>query len=123
MIANRRTFEALRRLNELICAGKNIATEGLPPLEVSQSPEQPPPHVVFKQVMDDMESPNGSQVTHFGNSANEISGGNHRVDPSTSQEGLVMDKSGQDVNTGSLSRSGGVLAAKVLVVRGDVATA
>jgi hypothetical protein len=96
-------------------------------LETSQSSEQPPPHVVFKRVMDGMESPNGSQVTHLGNSANEISasappGGNRRADPSKSQEGLVINNSGQDANMGSLSRTGGVPAANVLVVRGDVAT-
>ena len=130
-LAKRRTNEALVRLNELRRAGKRFgniaAAKGHPTSETSQSSEQPPPHVVFKQVMDDMESPNGSQVTHLESPTNEISasaspGGNHRVDPSKSQEGLVINKSGQDVNMGPPSQTGGTLAAKVLVVRGDVAT-
>jgi hypothetical protein len=124
-LANRRAFEARVRLDELRRAGKrfgNIASKGHPTLETPQSSEPPPPHVDFKRVMDGMESPNGSQVTHLGNSANEISasasvGGNRRADPSKSQEGLVINKSGQDANMGS----GGVVAANVLVVRGDVA--
>jgi hypothetical protein len=128
-LAKRRAFEARVRLDELRRAGKrfgNIVAKGHPTLETSQSSEQPP-HVVFKRVMDGMKSPNGSQVTHLENSANEIPasaspGGNRRVDPSKSLEGLVINKSGQDANMGSLSRTGGVLASKVLVVRGDVAT-
>jgi hypothetical protein len=129
-LAKRRAFEARVRLDELRRAGKrfgNIAAKGHPNLETSQSSEQPPPHVVFKQVIDGMESPSGSQVTHLGNSANEISasaspGGLRKADPSKSLEGLVINKSGKDANTGSLSQTGGVLAANVLVVRGDVAT-
>ena len=173
-LANRRTYEALVRLNELRRAGKQFAAKDHPTSETSQGPEQLPPHVVFKQAMDGMKSPDASQVTHLGNSANEISAGtspgrnrtvdpsksglvtnksgqnmgssrtgsailrhfgnsandiwaseplgdNRTADPSKSQE--VIKKSGQDVNVASLSRTGGELAAKVLVVRGDVATA
>lgn len=128
-LANLRTLMARARLDELRRAGKGVGNnvaEGHPTLTTSQNSE-PPPHVVYKQVMDGMESPNNSQVTHLGNSANEMSASaspeNRRVDPSKSQEGLVINKSGQDVNLGSVSRTGGVLATKVLVVRGDVATA
>jgi hypothetical protein len=128
-LANLRALEALVRLDELRRAGKrigDIAAVKMATLEKSQNSEQPPAHLVFKRVMDGMKSPNGSQVTHVENSANEISasaspGGNHRADPSKSQEGLVINKSGQDASMGSLSRTG-VLAANVLVVRGDVAT-
>jgi hypothetical protein len=129
-LAKRRAFEARVRLDELRRAGKrfgNMVAKGHPTLETSQSSEQPPPHVVFKRVMDGMESPNGSQVTHLGNSANKISasaspGGNRRADPSNSLVGPAINKSGQDANMGSLSQTGGVRAANVLVVRGDVAT-
>ena len=132
-LAKRRAFEARVRLDELRRAGKrfgNIVAKGNPTLETSQSSEQPPPpHVVFKRVIDGMKmkSPNGSQVTHLGNSANEIPasaspGGNRRADPSKSLEGPAINKSGQDANMGSLSRTDAVRAASVLVVRGDVAT-
>ncbi|KAF8504472.1 hypothetical protein F5888DRAFT_753379 [Russula emetica] len=102
-LANLRALEALVRLDELRRAGKRIGNIAVakrhPTLETSQNSEQPPPHLVFKRVMDGMKSPNG---------------GNHRADPSKSQEGLVINKSGQDASIGSLSRTG-VLAANVLV--------
>ena len=135
-LANRRALEARVRLDELRRAGElrrsgkrfgNIAPKGRPTLETPQSSDQASLNALFKRVMDGMESPNGSQVTHPKNSANEISasatpGGNRRADPSKSQEGLDISKSVRDVNMGSLSRTGGVLAANVHVVRGDMAT-
>jgi len=129
-LAKRRAFEARVRLDELRRAGKrfgNIAAKDHPTLETSRSSEQPLPHVVLKRVVDGMESSNGSQVPQFGNPENEVSasaseGGNRGADPSESQEGLVINKSGQNANTGPLSRTGGVLAANVVVVRGDVTT-
>lgn len=129
-LAKRRAFEALLRLDELRRAGKSfgtIAAKGHPTLETSRSSEQPPPHVVFKRVMDGIESPNSSQAIHLGHSANEISasispGENRRADPSKSQEGLVINKPGQAANMGSHSRTGGVPAANAHVVRGDAAT-
>lgn len=132
-LANRRAFEARARLNELRRAGKKfeeIAAKGHPALETSQSSERQPGRadVFSKLARETIESSNGSQVTRLGNSANEISasaspGGNRKVGSSKSQEDIIMNKSGQDVNMGSVSRTGGVLAAKVLVVRDDVATA
>ena len=119
MLANRRALEARVRLNELRRAGKRfgiIPVKEQAGLETSQSSGQPP-HVVFKRVMDGIESLNGSQVTQ--NSANEISASaSAGADPSKS---LVTNKMGQDA-MGSLSRTGDLPAANVLVVRGDVTT-
>jgi hypothetical protein len=126
-LASRRAFEARIRLDELRRAGKRFGhlAKGHTTLKASQSSERPSPHVVFKQIMDQIESPNGSQVTHFENSGNQISAnalpvGNRRAVPSESQEGLAINKLGQDANVGSLPRAGGVRAGNVLVVRSDV---
>jgi len=126
-LANRRAFEARIRLDELRRAGERFRhpAKGHTTLMASQSSERPSSHVVFKQIMDQIESPNGSQATHFENSGNQISadappGGNRRAVPSESQEGLVINKLGQDANVGSLPRTGGVLAGNVLVVRSGV---
>ena len=129
-LAKRRAFEALLRLDELRRAGKSFGTitaKGHPTLETSRSSEQSPPHVVFKRVMDGIESPNGSQAIHLGHSANEISasassGENRKADALKSQEGLVIIKPSQAANMGSLSRTDGVPAANAHVVRGDAAT-
>jgi hypothetical protein len=127
-LAERRAFEARVRLDVLRRAGASIGipAKGHTALNTSQSSKQPPPHVVLKQFKDAMESPNQSQITHLGNSGNEISGSafpseNRRAGPSDeSREDPVINKAGQDAIVGSLPRKDGVPAANVLVVRGGL---
>ena len=124
-LAERRAFEARVRLDELRRAGATFG-KGHMASNTSQSFKQPPPHVVFKKYKDVMESPSQSQVTHLGNSGNEILGSvspsqNRRTDFSDEPEvvDLVLNKSGQDANVDSLPQKDDVVAANVLAVRGD----
>ena len=124
-LAERRAFEARVRLDELRRAGATFG-KGHTALNASQSFKQPPPHVVLKEYKDVMGSPSQSQVTHTGISGNEILGSvspsqNRRADFSDEPEvvDLVINKSGQDANVGSLPQNDGDVAANILVVRVD----
>lgn len=132
MLAERRAFEARARLDELRRAASGfggIAKGYTGALKTTQSPERAPPHVILKQVMDCMESPNQSQSqsTALRNSGNEILRGaspseHHRVDPSadrSKEEVILRNKSDNSANVDLLHQQDDIVAADVPVVRGD----
>ncbi|KAI9451781.1 hypothetical protein F5148DRAFT_1378785 [Russula earlei] len=111
-LAERRAFEARLRLVELRRAGAgfgSLAKGRAGALNPSQSSERPPPHVIFKQVMDGMKSPTQSQITFSRTSGDErlvgaSSGERRRVDlrDDSEEDLIIQNQSGQDTNGGSL---------------------
>jgi hypothetical protein len=127
-LAERRAFEARVRLDELRRAGATFGNlaKGYTTSNASQSSKQAPPHVVLKKYKDVMESPSQSQITNLGNSGNETLGSvspgqNRRADFLDEPEvvDMVINKSGQDANVGSLPQKDNVVAANVLVLSSE----
>jgi hypothetical protein len=128
-LAERRAYEARVRLDELRRAGVGFGNlpKGHAILSTPQSSKQPPPHVVFKQVVDGLESPSQSQNSHLGSPGKEIAGTSpsekRRADPlGKSEKDLVVNKSGQVAAAGSLPRKEVTFAPNVIMVRGNMAT-
>lgn len=121
-LAERRALEARVRLDELRRAGASVgslAKGHSGALKTLQSPEQPPPHVILKQVMDSMESPDRSQITAPRDPENEMlgfasPGGHSRPDLSdgSKEDPIIQNNASQGTN---------VVAMDVLVVRSDEA--
>ena len=128
-LAERRAYEARVRLDELRRAGVGFGNlpKGHAILSTPHSSKQPPPHVVFKQVVDGLESPSQSQNSHLGSPGKEIAGTSPsekpRVDPlGKSEKDLVVNKSGQVAAAGPLPRKEVTFAPNVIMVRGNMAT-
>ncbi|KAI0002521.1 hypothetical protein BJV74DRAFT_932930 [Russula compacta] len=130
-LAERRALEARIRLDELRRAGASIGSlakwhSGA--LKTPQSPEQPPPHVILKQAMDSMESPDHSQIPAPRDPDNEMLGvaspsGHYRPDLSggSKEDPIVQNKASQGTIVDLLPDQDDVVAMDVLVVRSDEA--